>query len=72
MYSKTCECVYPGPFAFTFVVALCVCGGGGQKKIDNDINFLRGVEEKIISLLCFWSCEEFDVSLEPNVAVVEI
>ena len=43
-----------------------------KKKIDKSIDFLRGWEEKMVSIFCLRSCEEVEVSLGPNVARIEI
>ena len=43
-----------------------------EKKINNDINFLRGQKKKIVSIFRLGSCWEVEVSLEPNEAVSEI
>jgi len=40
-----------------------------DEKINNDINFLRGSEKK---LLLFFICEEVGVSLAPHEAISEI
>ena len=37
-----------------------------KKTIDKSIDFLRGWEEKMVSIFCLRSCEEVDLSLGPN------
>ena len=43
-----------------------------KKKIDKSIDFLRGWEEKMVSIFRLRSYEEVGVSLGPNVARSEI
>ena len=43
-----------------------------KKKIDKSINFLRGWEEKMVSIFCLSCCEKVEVSLGPNKAHSEI
>ena len=44
----------------------------GKKKIDKSINFLRGWEEKMVSIFRLGRCEKVGLSLGPNVARSEI
>ena len=43
-----------------------------KKKIDKSIDFLRGWEEKMVSIFRLGSCGEVEVSLGPNEARSEI
>ena len=43
-----------------------------KKKIDKSIDFLRGWEEKMVSIFRLGSCEEVGLSLGPNMAHSEI
>ena len=43
-----------------------------KKKIDKSIDFLRGWEEKMVSIFCLGRCEQVELSLGPNVARSEI
>ena len=43
-----------------------------KKKIDKSIDFLRGWEEKMVSIFCLRRCEEVELSLGPNVAHSDI
>ena len=47
-------------------------GFGCKKKIDKSIDFLRGWEEKMVSIFRLRSCGKVGVSLGPNVARSEI
>ena len=43
-----------------------------KKKIDKSIDFLRGWEEKMVSIFHLRSCGKVELSLGPNVARSEI
>ena len=43
-----------------------------KTKIDKTIDFLRGWEEKMVSIFCLGSCGKVELSLGPNVARSEI
>ena len=43
-----------------------------EKKIDKSIDFLRGLEEKMVSIFRLGSCGKVELSLGPNEAVSEI
>ena len=45
---------------------------GNKKKINKSIDFLRGWEEKRVSIFCLRSCGEVELSPGPNVARSEI
>ena len=49
-----------------------VSGGNNKKKIDKSIDFLRGWEEKMVSIFCLGRCEKVEVSPGPNEARSEI
>ena len=43
-----------------------------KKKIDKSIDFLRGWEEKMVSIFCLRSCGQVELSLGPDKARSEI
>ena len=72
LWERTCAFAQTHLFVRLFLAGSGILGIISKKKIDKSIDFLRGWEEKRVSIFRLRSCGKVGVSLGPNGAVAEI